>query len=588
MRELRFPPPIAIHLILITLAYSLSLTYRNGKQDKISFEKVSSSTPQSVYSNTLLTEEMEHNEVIDGIRTPQQLLFRAIIHEHAMRFCEVVEKSKKNHYCEACRLVLSGPCYICTTCLDANEEYCLHEKCARLPYEIQHPFHSSHRLNLYTTYSDEIGLIICDECRDVCFGFFYRCDECDFKLDVKCATLTVHKTEVLQLKKMERVVQLNPFYHPHKLVFGNFSDPTPKKACKFCSLPMLGPAYFCPNYYCHFQVHESCLRTPQKIRVPFHLENMLLGKINNDSQCYACGKDTYPFRYSCKQPYLKLHPQCVSSLRRPLICESHKHYLYYFGTKFQQLRKRFKDRIFPCSECWKNCRGPFYRCLECAINFHLECVPISHIFKSTCHIHCLTIKDSFVEDDSEESYCDICEQERCPDDHVYCCEECNNLFAAHIECVFAKVENNTAAVYAFSYLELEFEKHSVKNNSGWMDEQDYNCSVEFFQSPLLVQEWQSLERNGSSRETLRLDKMDKSSYKYKNADDKISFEKVSSSTPQSIYSNTLLTEEMEHNEVIDGIRTPQQLSSVPSFNHRPNFFIPRSNSPVIRAQLVGS
>ncbi|WRX11900.1 DC1 - like 4, partial [Theobroma cacao] len=305
--------------------------------DKISFEKVSSSTPQSVYSNTLLTEEMEHNEVIDGIRTPQQLLFRAIIHEHAMRFCEVVEKSKKNHYCEACRLVLSGPCYICTTCLDANEEYCLHEKCARLPYEIQHPFHSSHRLNLYTTYSDEIGLIICDECRDVCFGFFYRCDECDFKLDVKCATLTVHKTEVLQLKKMERVVQLNPFYHPHKLVFGNFSDPTPKKACKFCSLPMLGPAYFCPNYYCHFQVHESCLRTPQKIRVPFHLENMLLGKINNDSQCYACGKDTYPFRYSCKQPYLKLHPQCVSSLRRPLICESHKHYLYYFGTKFQQL-----------------------------------------------------------------------------------------------------------------------------------------------------------------------------------------------------------------------------------------------------------
>ncbi|KAK6233476.1 hypothetical protein QUC31_005882, partial [Theobroma cacao] len=73
--------------------------------DKISFEKVSSSTPQSVYSNTLLTEEMEHNEVIDGIRTPQQLLFRAIIHEHAMRFCEVVEKSKKNHYCEACRLV---------------------------------------------------------------------------------------------------------------------------------------------------------------------------------------------------------------------------------------------------------------------------------------------------------------------------------------------------------------------------------------------------------------------------------------------------------------------------------------------------
>ncbi|XP_017984410.1 PREDICTED: protein trichome birefringence-like [Theobroma cacao] len=51
-----------------------------------------------------------------------------------------------------------------------------------------------------------------------------------------------------------------------------------------------------------------------------------------------------------------------------------------------------------------------------------------------------------------------------------------------------------------------------------MDEQDYNCSVEYFLSPFLVQEWQSLEKNGSKRETLRLDMVDKSSYKYKNAD----------------------------------------------------------------------
>ncbi|XP_022743451.1 protein trichome birefringence-like 4 [Durio zibethinus] len=47
---------------------------------------------------------------------------------------------------------------------------------------------------------------------------------------------------------------------------------------------------------------------------------------------------------------------------------------------------------------------------------------------------------------------------------------------------------------------------------------DYNCSVEYFRSPFLVQEWHILERNGSKKETLRLDMIDKSSDKYKNAD----------------------------------------------------------------------
>ncbi|XXG40810.1 hypothetical protein AAC387_Pa01g1437 [Persea americana] len=47
---------------------------------------------------------------------------------------------------------------------------------------------------------------------------------------------------------------------------------------------------------------------------------------------------------------------------------------------------------------------------------------------------------------------------------------------------------------------------------------DYNCSVEFFRSPFLVQEWENPEPNGKSRETLRLDLIERSSSKYKNAD----------------------------------------------------------------------
>ncbi|XP_043692554.1 protein trichome birefringence-like [Telopea speciosissima] len=47
---------------------------------------------------------------------------------------------------------------------------------------------------------------------------------------------------------------------------------------------------------------------------------------------------------------------------------------------------------------------------------------------------------------------------------------------------------------------------------------DFNCSVEFFRSPFLVQEWEMPDTNGSKKETLRLDIVERSSDKYKNAD----------------------------------------------------------------------
>ncbi|KAK7392779.1 hypothetical protein VNO78_21227 [Psophocarpus tetragonolobus] len=47
---------------------------------------------------------------------------------------------------------------------------------------------------------------------------------------------------------------------------------------------------------------------------------------------------------------------------------------------------------------------------------------------------------------------------------------------------------------------------------------DYNFSVELFVSPFLVQEWEVEVKNGTKKETLRLDLVGKSSVQYKNAD----------------------------------------------------------------------
>ncbi|XP_028081522.1 protein trichome birefringence-like [Camellia sinensis] len=46
---------------------------------------------------------------------------------------------------------------------------------------------------------------------------------------------------------------------------------------------------------------------------------------------------------------------------------------------------------------------------------------------------------------------------------------------------------------------------------------DYNCSVEFFRSSFLVQEWEMAYTNGLKRATLRLDVMERSSDRYKSA-----------------------------------------------------------------------
>ncbi|XP_052309927.1 protein trichome birefringence isoform X2 [Populus trichocarpa] len=47
---------------------------------------------------------------------------------------------------------------------------------------------------------------------------------------------------------------------------------------------------------------------------------------------------------------------------------------------------------------------------------------------------------------------------------------------------------------------------------------DYNCTIDFFVSPFLVQEWEMHEKDGSMKETLRLDLVGRSSSQYKSAD----------------------------------------------------------------------
>ncbi|XP_008791066.2 protein trichome birefringence-like 4 [Phoenix dactylifera] len=56
------------------------------------------------------------------------------------------------------------------------------------------------------------------------------------------------------------------------------------------------------------------------------------------------------------------------------------------------------------------------------------------------------------------------------------------------------------------------------NNSYAVRFIDYNCSIEFFRSPFLVQPWARVDAKGRRRETLRLDLIEESSSKFEDAD----------------------------------------------------------------------
>ncbi|KAJ9548160.1 hypothetical protein OSB04_020703, partial [Centaurea solstitialis] len=47
---------------------------------------------------------------------------------------------------------------------------------------------------------------------------------------------------------------------------------------------------------------------------------------------------------------------------------------------------------------------------------------------------------------------------------------------------------------------------------------DYDCTVELFVAPFLVQEWETVDKNGTKKETLRLDLISSSADQYKSAD----------------------------------------------------------------------
>ncbi|XP_022743784.1 uncharacterized protein LOC111294628 [Durio zibethinus] len=345
--------------------------------------------------------------------------------------------------CFVCLDIISGPAYICETCLD----FVLHKSCAELPPEIRRDAFHPHPLRFTVG-----NLIVCDQCAilQACL-ISYSCMYCMFNLDFKCAMaisnyykLPTH--EALQ-KRRQIKTTIHHFSHNHQLTRSKFSCLTKEEKngfqrlwgqekfkCKACKQKLHDTQiYTCIP--CRFVIHESCVNEMprQVLQSPFHSQHILFPRPipkGPSYTCSACKEEVKGIGFYCNQCDVTVHVSCAKYQTRAIKHDCHPHQLLHLG-------KSILSKI-SCNACHKDCDNSFFGCIKCDFYIHVECIPLPPRVEHRRHLHPLVLKNSFVEDDSGDYYCDMCETERNPEHRIYFCEECT--YIAHIDCVHPKVK----------------------------------------------------------------------------------------------------------------------------------------------------
>jgi hypothetical protein len=86
--------------------------------------------------------------------------------------------------CDSCIGLMSTPFYSSTQC-----NFFLQSRCAQLPREKRHQLHP-YSLTLFSQVPSCGGLFSCTACEHLNCSFSYRCETCDFDLDLQCCSIS--------------------------------------------------------------------------------------------------------------------------------------------------------------------------------------------------------------------------------------------------------------------------------------------------------------------------------------------------------------------------------------------------------------
>ncbi|XVF42356.1 hypothetical protein PTKIN_Ptkin01aG0355300 [Pterospermum kingtungense] len=153
------------------------------------------------------------------------------LHQHNLSLTEV-DKEDGSLCCYECLDVIYGPAFILNAFHD-GVEVVMHKSCAKLPPQIQIDAFHPHLLSVSV-----LDLIVCDGCAKLWAGIFhYRCTDCTFNLDLRCALVILNDYELPNLEALHQGRRIKTtthhFSHRHQLTRSKFSLSTTEIAKKF-------------------------------------------------------------------------------------------------------------------------------------------------------------------------------------------------------------------------------------------------------------------------------------------------------------------------------------------------------------------
>ncbi|TYG77930.1 hypothetical protein ES288_D02G015300v1 [Gossypium darwinii] len=332
--------------------------------------------------------------------------------------------------CFGCREPLAKYTHFSPDC-----RFNLHEKCAKLPFKLNHNCHHKHPLTLQFN-SERLSCKICQVTKRR--GFVYGCSPCKFVVHIECVS-----------ESLDLIVEDKRHRHPFTLLLRGSSF-----LCDACGTEGSYASYICCT--CNIMVHKKCTSLPRIIKSKWH-DHRLFHKyflrikdfrvldyiichdeVNTEHGSYYCSKCTVIFHVKCvmkdKDSYEIVEnedeestDESVSSITKVLerndageatVIEHFKHNHYLI---LSDRVGEYDDKC--CGGCLLPIVASFYYCTQCDFFLHKVCVElpkVKHVWHHRCRpplvlisnevfecVQCLWLSNAFA------YKCEECETRTC-------------------------------------------------------------------------------------------------------------------------------------------------------------------------------
>ncbi|TYI24008.1 hypothetical protein ES332_A06G204000v1 [Gossypium tomentosum] len=340
--------------------------------------------------------------------------------------------------CDACDTEGNYISYICLKCYIV-----IHKKCISLPRIIKFSRHDHCIFHKYFLQTQELTE---QDCK-ICFKEVkldrgsYSCGKtgCNYVVHVNCVleddrlyevieeekqyeelyekSIQSSITHVIEVNEAGEATKIEHFSHQHCLVLADKMEEEIDRKCDGCMLFISTFIYYCSE--CPFFLHKTCTELP-KIKTHWFRQWQATLNFEGFKQCEFCAQYCSGFFYNIGGAW----DMCIRCAKVADIikCEGHQHFLFY---DFKCNEK--------CNGCGTNNDIGAFRCGKCKFTLGFGCLTLPHSALHKIDQHMLNLT---YHDDREQSYCDICEQERDPRLWYYSCSNCDT--SAHTECVLGQ------------------------------------------------------------------------------------------------------------------------------------------------------